>query len=332
MDINQPQRIVFLGKQQVELESFDLPAMTPDQVRIQCHYSLMSTGTENIAYNRLFDEGTHWDKWVQYPFYPGYAAAGIVEEVGSEVRNLQVGDRVVYRANHGSGATVDAHTCYPVPADIPLEQAVWFALAKIAFHGAISAHYQLGDRVLIIGAGPIGQMSLRWARAAGAMKLLVADPVEERAEIARKGGASAYFTTPANEARDAILQVNNDTLPNVVIDSTGHPAVFSAALDLAAPAGRVVLMGDTGQPARQTLTSDVIIKGLTITGAHDGHQIPNWNPASITSLFFSLVQEGRFNLDELNTHVFSPNQASEAYTTANRDRAKTMGILFNWNQ
>ncbi|WFB36833.1 zinc-binding dehydrogenase [Kiritimatiellota bacterium B12222] len=330
MTTSQPQRIVFRQKQEVELESFDLPTLQPQEVQLRCQCSLMSTGTENIVFNCLFDKGTHWDNWVKFPFYPGYAAAGIVEAIGSDVTTLQVGDRVGYRAGHSSHAVVNADACYMIPKEIPSEQALWFALAKITFQGAMAAKYSLGDRVLVIGAGPIGQMSLRWARVAGAKKVFVVDPVAERKDIAITGGASAYFATPANDAREGILQANNDQLPNVVIDSTGHPAVFAVALDLADRGGRVVLMGDTGQPASQTLTGDVVMKGLTITGAHDGHKYLDWDEAAITSLFFTMVRDGRFNLDGLNTHEFTPDQCVEAYTVANRDRAQTMGILFNW--
>ncbi|MDP0496085.1 MAG: zinc-binding dehydrogenase [Verrucomicrobiota bacterium JB024] len=330
MKTNSSFRLVFHGKQQVELEPFELPEVAAGQVKVKVHCTLMSTGTENIVFNRLFDEGTHWDKWVKYPFYPGYAAGGEVESVGDGVETLKPGDRVVFRGGHASHAVVNAGECYPVPAEVPLSEAVWFALAKIAFHGAVAANYRLGDRVLIIGAGPIGQMSLRWARAAGALKVLVADPLKERETIALTGGASAYISSPAGEAREEILEADDGCPPNVVIDSTGHPAVFAAALDLAGKGGRVVILGDTGQPARQTLTGDVMMKGLSIVGAHDGHQIPGWDQGAITGLFFSLVRDGRFSLGGLNTHTFVPDQCVEAYTCANRDRSKTMGILFNW--
>ena len=58
-----------------------------DSVRI--NLSLMSTGTENIVFNRLFDPGTHWDEWVKYPFYPGYTAVGTVESTGADVTGLK---------------------------------------------------------------------------------------------------------------------------------------------------------------------------------------------------------------------------------------------------
>jgi threonine dehydrogenase-like Zn-dependent dehydrogenase len=116
-----------------------------------------------------------------------------------------------------------------------------------------------------------------------------------------------------------------------VVDSTGNAMVFAASLGLAANRGTVVIMGDTGVPTRQALTSDVITRGLTIVGAHDGHNTGEWNDATISRLFFSLVASGRFPMSGLTSHVFAPDQAAEAYATANRDRALTMGIVFDWS-
>jgi 2-desacetyl-2-hydroxyethyl bacteriochlorophyllide A dehydrogenase len=323
-------RLVFSGKQQVHLEAFDPGLPEKGQVRVRIHLSLMSTGTENIVFNRMFDPGTHWDKWVKYPFYPGYTSVGTVEAVGEDVTKLKVGDRVALRPGHRSHHVLSEKECYPIPDGLPFEQAVWFALAKITFHGALAAGYSLGDSVLVIGAGPIGQMSVRWAQAAGVETLIVVDTAEHRMPLAKAGGATAVITAPINEARDAVLAVGHGNLPRVVIDSTGHAAVFAAALGLAAKFGKVVVMGDTGSPAQQALTPDVIMNGLTIVGVHDSHDTAIWNTASIIRLFFSLAASGRFPLQGLTSHVFKPEQCTEAYTTANRHRATTMGIIFDW--
>lgn len=323
-------RLAFTGRQQVELAAFELPELQPHQALVRLELSLMSTGTENIVFNRNFDPGTHWDNWVKYPFFPGYSAVGVVEEIGAEVTTLQPGDRVACRCTHTSHAVLPADGCVPIPASVPSEQAVWFALAKITFHGAQAAAYTLGDSVLIIGAGPIGQMSVRWARAAGVASILISDLVEGRLALARSGGATATITTPIAEARDAVLAANGGRLPRVVIDSTGHAAVFAAALGLADRFGTVVVLGDTGQPAQQALTGDVITRGLRIVGAHDAHNTPTWNAATITRLFLSLVADGRFDLHGLTSHRFAPQDCAAAYGIANRDRAATMGILFDW--
>ena len=327
-----PRRLVFTGKQQVALESFDLKPLEDNLVRVRTQVSLMSTGTENIVFNRLFDPGTHWDWWVKYPFYPGYASVGTVEEIGSGVKNLKVGDRVGIRGNHRSHQDVKEEDCFPIPAELPWDEAVWFPLAKIAYHGALVANYKLGDTVLIIGAGPIGQMSIRWARAAGCASIIVVDPVPDRMELAKKGGATATIVEPISSAREAILAAGQGKQPRVVIDSTGNASVFSAALGLVAKYGKVVILGDTGSPAQQVLTPDVITRGITIVGAHDGHNTEEWNNTTIAQLFFSLAVLGRFPLADLNKHRFMPEQCKEAYETANRDRAKTMGIVFDWSK
>lgn len=323
-------RLVFTGKQQVSLESFDPGILGEGEVLVRHHLSLMSTGTENIVFNRLFDPGTHWDNWVKYPFYPGYAAVGVVEKVGPGVTTLKVGDRVGSRCGHSSHSKGRAVDYFPIPDALTFDQAVWLSLAKITFHGAHVAKYQLGDSVLIIGAGPIGQMSIRWARAVGVKTIIVVDAVPNRMALAKAGGATATIAEPIQQARDAMLKANGGELPRVVIDSTGNAVVFEAALGLAAQYGTVVILGDTGAPAQQKLTSDVITRGLTIVGAHDSHNTDQWNNTTISQLFFSLAASGRFPLDGLNTHRFTPEQCVEAYTVANRDRASTMGIVFDW--
>lgn len=323
-------RLVFTGKQAVEIEGFSAASPGPGEILIRTSFSLMSTGTENIVFNRLFDPGTHWDQWVKYPFHPGYASVGHVIAAGADVAEFSVGDRVTHRKGHCSHAIVLASEATLIPDNVPLEDAVWFALAKIGFHGALAAGYRLGDSVLIIGAGPIGQMSMRWALAAGAATVLVTDLAQERLLIARSGGATGVISEPIEAAREAILTQNRGTLPRVVIDSTGNAAVFAAALGLAADQGRVVLLGDTGQPGKQCLTKDLITRGLTVVGAHDSHDTPEWSLRSITQFFFDLASQRRFPLQGINSHTFLPENCSAAYETANRDRAKTMGILFDW--
>lgn len=320
-------RLVFPAKQQVFIESYDAGSPAEGEVRVRTTISLMSTGTENIVFNRLFEPDTHWDQWVKYPFYPGYTSVGVVEELGAGVASLKVGDRVAFRVGHRSHHVLKAADCHPIPNNLPDEQAIWFSLAKITYIGAKVAEYHLGDSALVIGAGPIGQMSIRWARAAGLASIIVVDTAVNRMPLAQAGGATDVIPVSITEAHDAVLNAGGGKLPRVIIDSTGNAAVFSAALGLAADFGRVVVLGDTGAPGLQALTSDVIRRGLVIVGAHDMHG----NDAEIVPLFFKLATTGRFPMEGLTSHTFSPDQCVEAYATANRDRASTMGLVFKWS-
>lgn len=325
-----PHRLVFTGKQQVACESFSLPELKAGQVLTRTICSLMSTGTENIVFNRLFAPGTHWDNWAKYPFYPGYSSVAEVVEVGPEVTSLTVGDRLALRGKHASHQIVDAADAAVVPAGLDPQQIAWHALAKIAFIGARAAQYRLGDTVLIIGAGPIGQMSLRWAVANGAAQVAVVDPMAGRLTLATRGGASAVFSCPLTELAEPLKAALGGELPRVVVDTTGANPVFAQALGLARARGRVVLLGDTGTPGEQHLTGDLLLKGLSVVGAHDCHNDDGWNSTTVARFFCQLVCSGRFNLDGLVSHVFDPRRCAEVYAEVNAKRGETMGVVFDW--
>lgn len=326
-------RIVFAEKDRVELEEAEPEVMRPGSVRVRTALSLISAGTEGIALHRRFDDGTHWASYVRYPFRPGYAAIGIVQELGEGVDGLAIGDRVAFRSSHASEHVVDAGRCTPIPAEVELDAACWFALAKIAFIGARAAMYTLGDTVVVVGAGPIGQMSLRWAVAAGARSIIAVDAVSPRLEHARRGGASEVVAAAVGDAREAVVAACRGQLPRVVVDSTGNASAFSEALGLVADFGRVVLLGDTGSPASQHLTSDVVYRGVTIIGAHDSHnrRAPGWeDDTSLHELFFELVRTGRFDVRNLTTHHFAPADAKAAYQLATEEPGDSMGVVFDW--
>lgn len=322
-------RLVFPSGKKVEIETFSLPAPAAGQVLVETIRSLMSTGTETIVYNRKFDPGTHWDRWVRYPFYPGYASVGVVRAVGEGVSAPKIGDRVAYRVGHRSHQVLKAGECYPVPAGVSADAAVWFPLAKIAGHGVRAANIRLGDAVVVIGAGPIGQMAVRWARANGAGKVVSLDLAEARLTMAEAAGALPVDAKNGREI-DTITGLLHGARPPIVIDSTGNAAVLKTAFSLVADGGVVVLLGDTGSPGSQVLTGDVITRGLRLVGAHDAHNSPEWNNAVAAGHFFTFLRDGRFSVEGLNTHHFGPGDCGAAYALASEDRLGTMGILFDW--
>lgn len=324
-------KMIFTGKKAVSLEEFELGAPEANQVCVRTVVSLISTGTETIAYNRAFDPGTHWDNYIKYPFTPGYSTVGRVEAVGSDVSAVARGDLVALKRPHASAHMVCEDQCMPIPESMSPEQAAWFALAKITFMGAKAAQYDLGDRVLIIGAGPIGQLSVRWARAAGAETVVAVDLVEERLKFATDGGASHVFGKTPLDCLDEIKEACGGEQPDIVMDTTGNPRAFPQALQAVRKFGTVVLLGDTGSPASQHLTPDVVLRGVTIRGAHDTHVTERWSMQNIHRLFTSLVTSGRFNVDGLTTHTFTPEECEKAFEFATEQRGSTMGILFNWN-
>lgn len=325
-------RIVHLEKQKVALEAFDPAPLAAGQIRVRSICSLLSTGTEGIIYGRLFEPGSHWDEWVKYPMYAGYATIGQVTEIAEGVTGRHVGQRVAVRKPHASQIVVDAADTYPVPEGVDTQQAAWFALGKIAFHGAQAADFRIAQSVAIIGAGPLGQMATRWAADAGVGRLVVIDTVAERLKMARAGGATDVLAAPVQEVKDGLWSACGGKGPDVVMDVTGHAGVLAPALALPRMYGKVVILGDTGSPSDQHLTRDVVIRGVQIVGAHDGHNTDRWNNATIIDLFLRHVAAGRIKLDGLITHTFSPKNVADAFEFARTRRQETMGLLIDWTE
>jgi len=323
-------RIKFSGKNELSLESFEPAAPEANQVAVRTIRSIISTGTELTVLHRNFEPGTNWERWIKYPFYPGYAVVGEVTKIGSAVTTLKCGDRVVCRTSHASAFVSAADLCFPVPDGIQPDMAAWFAFAKIASMGARAANFGYGTSVVVIGAGPIGQMAVHWALAAGARPVILIDTVKMRLDLACRNGDVIPICAPIGDALQGIKEVNKGQLADVVIDSTGNASIFETALTAATYRGRFVLLGSTGKPSEMRFPRDFLVRGLTVVAAHDGHEDAAWNSQKIIPLFFRLHQSGAFRLDGMNTHHFKPSDCVEAYRTAFECRAETMGVVFDW--
>ena len=328
-----PQRIIFPKEGVVALESFELPDVGPVDLRIRTVYSLMSIGTETTILHKKYEPGTHFDEIFSFPqLKTGVQAVGIVESTGAEVSEFAPGDLVFMRMAHGSHQVQPAARCSPVPDDIDRRSACWCGLAKTAFRAAWAARFGSGIHILIIGAGPVGQMAIRWAATAGVDTIAVADLSEKRLQLAERGGATLILAGDIAGHLQQIRGLNDGKGPSVIVDTTGNPAAFRHALSAAAKFGKIILLGDTGFPGRQCLTSEMMTKGLVIQATHDSHDREGWHQRRIDRLFYRCVRQGRFKLSGLITHEFAPQEYQAAYKIAENQREQTMGILFDWTR
>jgi 2-desacetyl-2-hydroxyethyl bacteriochlorophyllide A dehydrogenase len=325
-------RIIFPAKGEVRLEPFESRVPGPSELQVRTLYSLISIGTETTILHAKYDPGTHFAARFSFPqLKTGVQAVAVVEKIGEGVDEFRSGDTIFLRMAHTSHWTLDAAQCSRVPDGIDLKSACWCGLAKTAFRAAHVAPFELGGSVLIVGAGPVGQMALRWAKAAGLFRIVVVDLSDLRLQLAGRGGATECHRGALDQLRDRLLGPSNDGFP-LVVDTTGNPAVFTAALSITAKVGKLVLLGDTGYPSRQALSSDVMTKGLTIVATHDHHDRDGWTQRRIDELFFKLVRDGSFALDGLITHEFAPEACVEAYALASDRREDALGILFEWTR
>src|SRR4051794_18637883 len=163
----------------------DLPAPAPNQVLVRTEVSAVSAGTELAVWT-----GTH--QWLRdpnlpdwkFPFRPGYSAAGVVEAVGSEVRDVRPGDRVSYPGNHASHELLtlghERGRWWRLPEGMDAERASVACIARYGLGASIRAGLTLGRSAAVLGLGIIGQFALRCLIAAGANPVVGIEAVAMR--------------------------------------------------------------------------------------------------------------------------------------------------------
>lgn len=324
-------RVVCPEAGRAELEDFEPRDPGPGEVALEAELTLISPGTERAFLLNL--PNTTGD----YPYHPGYNFVGRVTALGEGVgQGLQVGRRVVASAAHASVATVRESRVVPVPDGAPSEDASFFNMLCIALQGVRKARVELGETVIVVGQGLVGQLAARLARLQGGAPVIGLDPSATRRELAANG-ADAVFDPTAADFDEQLRALIGDGGAPVVIEATGAPEPIRSAFHLAGWMGRVVLLGSTrGVTDGVNFYADVHKKGLQILGAHasaipgeDSHP-GGWTWRDNCEALFNLMVMGRLQVADLVTHRFPAAEAPRAYELlANWDES-LLGVVLQW--
>lgn len=251
-----------VAKGRVAVLEEELPELGENDVLVRVKKSLVSPGTE-----RAFILGLE-NTSANYPFKSGYAACSVVEAAGPGVTRLAPGDRVTcFGIAHQKYGVIHESRLVKLPDAVSDEQGAFGALGVICMQGVRKARLELGEACAVIGMGPIGQLALQIAKAAGAYPVIAADKTDDRLRLAQTCGADAIVSTQDENWRDR-LQAAAPGGVNAVIECTGFPAAIQSSLDAAARFGRVVLLGSTRGDCTINVYRDIHKKGLTLIGAH----------------------------------------------------------------
>jgi len=200
-------------------------------------------------------------------FVLGHEFAGDIVALGSEVTNLRIGDRVAVVPMRGCGhcescrrgdsarcaemvligggyaeyATVAARQCHILPDDVPLEDGALAEPLSVALHCIVRSGMKPGDRVAILGAGPIGLLVAFWARRMGASRVVVADIHDHQRERALALGATDFVLS--GERLSENLADACRGAPDIVFECVGKRGLLGAAVAAVRLQGTVVGVG-----------------------------------------------------------------------------------------
>lgn len=313
-----------------DLRLIDRPteALGPDDVRIDVAYTGIC-GTDLHLYG-----GMLFGNPPPGPRPLGHEYSGRIVEIGSGVTSLTVGDRVTalpnsacfrcaycrsgrstvcpnrVRLREGAWAPIvitPAHLVYRLPDSVSDRLAALTEPLACAVRAVDRASITPGDRVCIIGGGPIGLLVLSVARASGAGQIIVSEPHAYRRALATRLGADAVIDPTATEPAAAIAELTDGMGAEVVFEAVGVPQTIEQAIDIAAPGGTVIIVGVTDRDDQARFQPQkIFFKELTIKGSREATFMAE---RAIRWL-------NRVDLEPLLTHTFPLDDVQAAVDTA----------------
>jgi bacteriochlorophyllide a dehydrogenase len=324
--------IVFAAPNEVEIRTMELPEVGPRDVRIRTVCSGVSQGTERWLLTNRY----RWTGGVpQYPHHPGYQAAGIVEEVGADVRDLRPGDRVFAQGTRFADADarfgLGSHTGGLVQAredvtlldpSVDLAAASLLRMAGVSQHGVRLTRVDPGDLVAVIGLGMIGQMSAQAARRAGA-RVIAADVIPTRVEAAAAYSADRVVQASREDLAEVVHEERSEGA-DVVIDTTGISSMFTTCVDLVRWEGRVCLQGYYPDPIVVEF-HPTHLKRATVT-------FPCWVDREHDAELSADLAAGLVVIEPLITHRIPYTDAVAAFDLVVNHPERSLGMVLQWSE
>jgi len=327
------------------LEDVPVPKVGENDVLIKIQKAAIC-GTDIHIFN--------WDKWSQKtintPLVIGHEFVGIVEKIGSNVHDVELGELVSGEGHIVCGRCRNClagrrHLCtdpkcigvnrngafaeylsIPVSniwhcdTSIPKDVLACFDPFGNAVHTTLS--YDLvGEDVLITGAGPIGCMAVAVAKHAGARYVVITDVNPYRLELAKKMGPTLTLDVRSQSIEEASKKLKMKEGFDVGLEMSGNPQAFKDMLANMCHGGKIALLGIMPETAIDW--DYVVFNGLTIKGIYGREMFETWYKAT-------MMIQGGMDLTPLITHRFGYKEYLKAFEIMRSGESGK--VILDWTQ
>ncbi len=360
----------------VRLEDVPPPALRPGGVLVRTSYSLISAGTERakvaLAQKSLLGKARSRPEQARQALESlrsdgllatyrkianrldalqplGYSCSGQVVAVGAGVGAPCVGDRIACagteHANHAEVNFVPRNLCVKVPDGVGMEEAAFATVGAIALQGARQSEARLGEVVVVIGLGLVGQITVQLLAAAGCT-VIGLDPVAGRCALAGRLGAVKVATSSSEcSALCATASTGHGADAVIIAAATTSTEPVAVAGRLCREKGRVVVVGDVPMdlPRAQYYAKELELRLSRSYGPgrydpsyeENGHDYPygyvRWTEGRNMESFLGLVSRKLVEVGPLITHRFSIDEAVQAYRLIEGRTAEPyLGVLLEF--
>ncbi|HUS09723.1 MAG TPA: bi-domain-containing oxidoreductase [Pyrinomonadaceae bacterium] len=353
-----------------------VPTVQPGRILVRTAVSLISAGTERalteLGQKSLLGKarerpeliGKVWEKVrtegisqalegvrdkLDQSHAVGYSAAGIVTECAKDIMDFRPGDRVACAgtdyASHAEIISVPRNLCVRLPEQLTFEEGAFGTVGAIALQGVRLAEPTLGESIVVIGLGLVGQLTVQLLKANGC-RVFGVDIDETRVQLALASGAE--IACVPDDAREKVKRWSRGRGADACIIAAATPSndPIELAGDISRLKGRVIAVGMVGM----NVPRDIYYQGeLTLKvslsygpGRHDleyeerGHDYPvayvRWTEARNIEAFLDLLGAGRIDVKPLVTHRFPINDAPRAYQLiASHTHEKYLAVLLTYD-
>lgn len=319
--------------------------------RLKKHPQHLAKGLNLIKEKGLFQAREIIKGKFELPGVTGYSASGIVIEVGSGVTDLKVGDRVACAgagyANHADLIEVPRNLVVRIPGQLDYKRASTVTLGSIAMQGVRRADARLGEYVVVIGMGVLGQLAAQIATAAGA-RVIAIDLDERRLSLAKTNGVK-YIVRPSqvNIVEEVIRLTDGYGADSVIIAAaTDSKEPLAQAFQMCRKRGRVVLVGVVGMEIDRNdiykKELDFLISTSYGPGRYDidyeerGLDYPyhyvRWTENRNLEDYLRMIEEGKINLDNMIEKVYDIEEAPKAYDDLKNPENKPLMVLLKYEE
>jgi threonine 3-dehydrogenase len=295
-----------------------------------------------------------WDEWSQnrvpVPLTTGHEFVGVVEKVGSEVKNFKPGDRIAgeghlicghcrncragnrHLCRNTFGFGYDCTGCFseyftlPASNAIPLPKEISDDVASIldplgnATHTALSFDL-VGEDVLVTGAGPIGLMGALIAKHVGARKVVITDVSEYRLNLAKKIGIQHTVQVNKASLHDTMKQIGIVEGFDVGLEMSGYGPALNQMIDTMNWGGKIALLGIVPDNVG-VAWSKVIFRSLTLKGIYGREMYETWYK------MIAMIQSG-LDVSKVITHKFHYTDFQKAFDAIGKGECGK--VILEWD-
>ncbi|MBN22526.1 MAG: oxidoreductase [Bdellovibrionaceae bacterium] len=359
---------------EVFIDDVPIPTVNAGEVLVKNHFSAISLGTEkstiSIAKSSLIQKAMKRPKdfkkvlnlmdkegifpafnkatnKLQIPTPIGYSSAGEIIELGPGVRDFKIGDKVSCSGmGHAEFVKVPINLCAIVPEKVSLDHAAFATIGSIALQGIRQSHLQIGESIVVIGLGLIGQIAMQIIEASGCTAVGIDIDRKLVNELENRG----YVCLDRNDPKvnERLLELTNGQgIDRTIIAASApnnDPIIFSS--EILRDRGTITVLGDVKMDLPRSL---FYRKELSLNLArsygpgrydykyeYEGHDYPigyvRWTENRNINAVLELMRKGHIRMDEIINENIQFDNAPHFYEQILSGKIQGSGFVFQYDK